>query len=163
MVGTFLPISLTENLGIAISYYDSRNINFFNFPSISGDIPQGSSKSVTFTAVREYPNINRDIYIYAQRRKIKEIYQRHFYVSVYDNTDSVYLIQDKSIILSSGETTVSVGIEVRLSQLYKNHSYTITVTGLSDDADVAGILNSAIFYVGGSFSVYVDKSEFSIR
>jgi len=165
LVGTFMPISLTEDLGFAISYSDSRHINFFNLPSISGDIPQGSSKSVTFTAVREYPNINIDIYIYAQRRKIKDISQRHFYVSVYDNTDSVYLIQDRTVIFGSGETTVSRGIGIMLSQLYKNHSYTITVTGLSDDADTAGILNSAIFYVGGgfSFNIYIDKSEFSIR
>ncbi len=165
LVGTFMPISLTENLGTAISYSDSRHINFFNLPSISGDIPQGSSKSVTFTAVREYPNINRDIYIYARRRKINVVSQSRFYVSVYDNTDSVYLIQDEIITFNSGETTRNAHIDVRLSQLYKNHSYTITVTGLIDPANNAGILNSAIFYVGDvfGFNVYVDKSEFSIR
>lgn len=84
-------------------------------------------------------------------------------MSVYDNTDSVYLIQGKSLIFSSGETVKSGPIEVRLSQLHKNHSYTITVKGLSDDADLAGILNSAIFYVEGALIAYVDKSEFSIR
>ena len=75
----------------------------------------------------------------------------------------MYLIKGKSIGFISGETTTGANIEVSLSQLYKNHSYTITVTGLSGDADTAGILNSAIFYVGGSFNVYIDKSEFSIR
>ena len=161
LVGTFMPISLTEDLGFSVNVLDSRTINFFNLPSISGDILQGSSKSVAFTAVREYPSINTYIYVYAHRRQIQDLYQGHFYVSVHDNTDSVYLIQDRIILFSSGETTIDAYTEARLSQLYKNHSYTITVTGLIGDADDVGILDSVIFHVG-YFNIYIDKSEFSI-
>ena len=164
-VGTYEGVSIINNLGSFVEFYDSYDLNFFNFPPITGDIVSGSFKSASFTVLQDYPTFTAfRLTVYATRRKVTNLYQTSFDISVYDNTAGVFLINTGGTF-SLDETYREITTNLALSKFIKNHSCVVKVTTWSGNATNYGVLNSVKFCFTGytPLKLYYDKSQFSIK